>query len=148
MLFLEQAVSLGDAAVGGAVLGGLMALMAAFLFIAVILWVGIYVYTSLVFMAIAKKTKTTPAGIAWIPGIGPAILTSKIAKMHWWPILLLIGVFIPYIGIIAELAFAVFFVIWLWKTFEAVDRPGWWAILCLLPIVNLVLLGIAAWSKK
>jgi uncharacterized membrane protein YhaH (DUF805 family) len=109
--------------------------------------IELYVYTSFAFMAIARKTKTEPAGIAWIPAVGPALITSKIAEMHWWPILLLIGALVPVIGGLFTLAFTIFFIIWLWKTFEAVDKPGWWAILCLIPVVNLILIGIAAWSK-
>jgi hypothetical protein len=38
----------------------------------------------------------------------------------------------------------------MWKTFEAVGRPGWWAIFMIIPILNivyLVFLGIAAWGK-
>jgi uncharacterized membrane protein YhaH (DUF805 family) len=55
---------------------------------------------------------------------------------------------IPVIGFVFSIAFAVFMVIWQWKMFEAIKKPGWWALLCLLPIVNLVLYGVAAWGKK
>jgi hypothetical protein len=127
---------------------GLLAMLAAFAIVAFIVAILVYVYMSLAFMAIAKKTRYSMPGLAWIPVVGPALIASKTAKMHWWPILLLIGIVIPFIGSLAQLAFAVFFIIWMWKTFEAIDRPGWWAILCIIPVVNLVLIGIAAWSKK
>ena len=127
---------------------GIIALIFAFLIVLLIVLVILYIYTSLVYMGIAKKAKYSMPGLAWIPIVGPLIVTSGIAKMHWWPILLLIGFWIPFVGWILELVVFVFSIIWLWKTFETIKKPGWWAILCIIPIVNLVLLGIAAWSKK
>ncbi|MBM3234278.1 hypothetical protein FJZ19_04265 [Candidatus Pacearchaeota archaeon] len=142
MIFL-QTLDAGTAGIAGT----LLAAMAAFLLVFVLVGVGLYVYMSLAFMAIGKKARLSIPGLAWIPGIGPLIITFQAAKMHWWPWLLLIGIVIPYIGFIALIVFAVFSVIWQWKTFEAVGKPGWWAILCLIPVVNLILYGIAAWSK-
>ena len=111
--------------------------------------VAVYIYTSIVFVRIAKKTGIKPEGIAWIPVVGPALITSRIAKMHWWPILLLIGFFIPpMLSFAAAVTFTVFFTMWSWKMFEKLRRPGWWALLCLISPVNLVLLGIVAFSKK
>ena len=114
----------------------------------ILLLIAVYIYTSIVYVKIAKKTNIKPAGIAWIPVVGPALITSKIAKMHWWPILLLIGVFVPMLSFAVLVAFTVFFTIWSWKMFEKLRRPGWWALLCLISPVNLVLLGIVAFSKK
>jgi len=112
------------------------------------LMIAVYIYTSLVYVKIAKKINIKPTGIAWIPVVGPALISAKIAKAPWWPILLLIGIFVPILSMAAAVAFTVFFTIWSWKMFEKLRRPGWWALLCLISPVNLVLLGIAAWSKK
>jgi len=142
MVFLQTLTESGIAEVG------ILGFFAAFFMFAFILILGVYIYTSFAFMAIAKKAKYSKPGIAWIPGIGPLLITSKTAKMHWWPILLLVLSPIPFIGGIASIAVAVFSIIWLWKTFEVIGKPGWWAILTLLPIVNFVILGIAAWSKN
>lgn len=109
--------------------------------------VGIYIYISFAYMSIGKKAKVSVYYLAWIPVIGPLIVTSQAARMHWWPILLLIGIWIPIINIAIAIVLLILSTIWLWKTFEAIKKPGWWAILCLIPIVNLILLGIAAWSK-
>ena len=116
-----------------------------------------WIYTSLAFYAIGKKKKIKTPEVAWIPLIGPALISSKVAKMHWWPILLIIGFFIPFVNILSILAFLVFSYIWMWKTFKAVGRPGWWSltgILCLIPFVGIlfiivyfILLGIAAWGN-
>ncbi len=158
MLFLQEAaldfgnsLTSGDVAVAGGLLGGLLAFLMAIIVFVIIVAVGMYIYMSFAFMAIAKRTGTKPAGIAWIPSIGPLLLSSKIAKMHWWPILFLAGVWIPILNWFLIVALAVFAIIWMWKTFIAVGRPGWWAILALIPIVNIayiVLLGIAAWGGK
>jgi len=150
-IFLQAATIKPEDFMAGGIGGAFIAFILAFLLIFAILLIAVYIYSSLAFMAIARKTKTGPAGIAWIPAVGPALIARKIAKMHWWPILLLIGFWIPFIGIALWLVFGIFFVIWMWKTFEAVGKPGWWAIFIIIPIVQIVffvLLGIAAWSKK
>lgn len=128
--------------------GGLWAAILAILFIIIIVAIGLYIYLGFAFMAIGKKAKLKTPGLAWIPGVGPLIIAYQTSKMHWWPWLLLIGYLIPFVSGLFGLAFAVFAVIWQWKMFEKVKKPGWWAILCLIPVLNLVLYGIAAWSKK
>lgn len=129
-------------AIDGGLIAALLALGAVFF----IVGVAVYIYMALAFMKIAKKTKTEPAWLAWIP-IANLYLMSQMAEMHWWPVLLVIAGFIPVIGPLASLVLMVFGFIWLWKIFERVGKPGWWAILCLIPIVNLVLIGIAAWGE-
>jgi len=128
--------------------GGWVAIMMGMLIIFVILALCIYVYMGFAFMAIAKRLKLKAPGLAWIPFVGPMIIIFQSSKMHWWPWLLLIGWMIPFVGWIAEIAFCVFSVMWSWKMFERLKKPGWWAIICLIPIVNFVLYGIAAWGKK
>jgi hypothetical protein len=132
----------------GPAIGAIFALFAAFALFMFLLIIGVYIYTSFAYMGIARKAKYSSPGIAWIPIVGPALITSKTAKMHWWPVLLLIGFWIPYIGFLLTLVFIVFSTIWLWYTFKALRRPGWWAILCLISPLNLIFLGIAAWSKQ
>ena len=141
-----------------------------FLFILIItILIGIYVYSSFAFMVIAKRAGRSDGAIAWIPFIGKPLLASKIAKMHWWPILFCLSLlFIPILFLLKDLfiifsvflvfaiisclvAFNVFYVIWRWKMFEAVGRAGWWILLIFIPqvggIIYLVLIGIAAWGK-
>ncbi|MFA5060979.1 MAG: hypothetical protein WC494_01525 [Candidatus Pacearchaeota archaeon] len=150
-LLADAAIPFDSSAfVGGAVGGGLIAFLMGMLVFVVIIGVALWIYMSLAFVAIARRNKQKSPNLAWIPIVGPALIASKAAKMHWWPILLLIGFWIPVLGGILGLAFAVFFVIWMWKTFEAVKRPGWWAIFQIIPVLNivwLVFIGIAAWSK-
>ena len=128
--------------------GSLATVLALFAGVFLVVWLAVYIYLSFAFMAMAKKAKLSTPGLAWIPGVGPIIIAYQASKMHWWPWLLIIGMFIPIIGALFSLAFAVYFIIWLWKLFEKIRRPGWWAILCIIPVVNLVLIGIAAWSDE
>lgn len=128
--------------------GAILALFAGLIVLFVIIMIAVYVYLSLAFMAIGKKAKVSSPGLAWIPAFGPAIIAFKTAKMHWWPWLLLVGYLIPTIGGILVLAFWIFTIVWGWKMFEKVHRPGWWSILMIIPVVNLVLIGVAAWSKN
>lgn len=110
-----------------------------------------YIYTSLAYMAIAKKTGTRPAWLAWIP-IANLYLISKMARMHWWPILLILAMIVPILGIFAMAALSVYVFIWHWKIFERMDRPGWWALTLLISglglIVFYVFLGMTAWPKN
>lgn len=154
---LAEAVNFGEidptaaGAVGGVVAGGIMAFILGILVFVLIILAIIWVYFSLAFSAIAKKNGQSSPGLAWIPFVGPALVASKAAQMHWWPILLAIGFWIPYLGALLSLTFSVFFVIWMWKTFEAVGKPGWWAIFQVIPVLNivwLVFIGIAAWSSS
>ena len=130
---------------------GIIAFVAAFLLLVIVIMIILYLYSALALMAIAKKTKTQPAWLAFVPILN-YYLTSKIAKMPWWPILLLVGFWIPFIGMIAIAVFTVFTIIWNYKMFEAVKKPGWWALFMIIPIfgtiIYLILLGVAAWGKK
>ncbi|MFC1691172.1 hypothetical protein ACFL0W_03235 [Nanoarchaeota archaeon] len=116
-----------------------------------IISLGLYVYFSLTLMLIAKRTHTEYAWLAWVPIVGKPLLSSKIAKMHWWPVLLFIAYIIPILNVIAAITITVYRIIWLWKICEKRHRPGWWSILLLIPGVNIIwapiMMGILAWSK-
>lgn len=125
-----------------------LGLLAAFVGIFIGIGIALYIYMGFVYMAIGRKAKLGSPGLAWVPGIGPLIIAFQSSKMHWWPWLLLIGYVIPILGVVAITAFWIFGIVWHWKMFEKINKPGWWAILMLIPVVNLILLGVAAWSKK
>ena len=128
--------------------GGILAIILGALVVFLIIGIIVWIYTSLAFMAIGKKAKLSAPGLAWIPGVGPAIIAFQASEMHWWPWLLLIGFIIPIINILAMIAFAVFFIMWQWKMFEKINKPGWWSILCIISPLNLIFWGIAAWSSN
>jgi hypothetical protein len=135
-----EGLATGDIALAGLAIGVLISLIAIF--------IGLWIYQSFAYMAIAKKNKQKSPGLAWIPFVGPNIVAYKGSKMHWWPWLLLIGFFMPFVSGISALVFTAMMVVWNWKIFEALKKPGWWAILLIVPIVNYVIMGIVAWSKK
>jgi len=143
------ATEVGKAGFMGGFLGGMLAgFITAFFILFLALIFAVYIYYSLAFIKIAKKAKYKSPNIAWIPIVGPLLITSKTAKMNWWPILLILGFSIPVLGSLCYLAFAVFSTIWLWKTFEKIKVTNWLSILCLIPILNLIIIGIAAFKKK
>jgi len=149
-----------DGAVPGA-LAAIAAILVGFIILFFVFVIFAYIYGSIAFMSISKRTGIGPAGIAWIPLIGKPLLASRIARMHWWPILLLLVFFlapfstpIDFMTIIVwvgSIVFGIYYVIWHWKMFEAVGRPGWWILLTLIPLLGILLwiifLGIAAWGK-
>ncbi|MFH1308172.1 MAG: hypothetical protein ABIH72_04940 [archaeon] len=147
LLALQDAALYGTEELSSGTLGALIALGILVFLLLLVLLIAVYVYMSLAFAGIARKAKYKSPAIAWIPIVGPAIILSSSAEMHWWPILLLIGAIIPVVGLLFGIAFTVFFTIWTWKTFEKIKKPGWWAILCLITPLNLIFWGIAAWSK-
>ena len=97
----------------------------------------------------AKKLGTTPAWLAWIPFINLA-LQAKMAKMSWLPLLALIFVWIPVLGMLIAFGIQVLAVIWLWKICEARGKEGWFSLLTLIPFLggiwSLVLWGLLAWD--
>ena len=128
-----------DMFAGGALAGLLLGLGAAAIFIVL----AVYVYIAITLMFIANKTKTSNSWLAWIP-IANFYLMTQVAKVSGlWTLALLLS-FIPVVG-----GFAVAGVsIWLfWGIAERRGFPGWISLLLLVPVVNLIVLGILAWAK-
>ena len=94
-------------------------------------------------MAIAKRTKTKNPWMAWVPIVNFYLIT-QIAKLSGlWTLILLAG-FIPSIG---SLCITAVFVWMFWRTAERIKMPGWTSLLLIVPILNLIILGIYAWKK-
>lgn len=129
---------------------GLVAAIGAFFIVFLVLIIALYVYMALAMMKTAQRLKVEPAWLAWIP-IANFYLMLKMAKMPGLWMLLLIGMFIPFLGVIASIALMVVGVIAQYKVCEARQRPGWWAILTIIPVIggiwSLVMWGILAWGK-
>ena len=105
--------------------------------------IAVYIYTAIALMTIAKKTKTPNAWLAWIP-IANYYLMTQIAKVPWWTFFAFLLTLIPAVGAIAFMAVSVW---WWWKIAENRKFPGWLGILTIVPIVNLIVMGIIAWNK-
>jgi len=117
-------------------------LIAAFMGVAIVVGLVVYVYMALVLMTIAKKTNTPNPWLAWIP-IGNLYLMTQIAKVQWWTMLVIFLAWIPFVGGIAVLGVTIW---WWWRICEERKRPGWWALLTLIPLANFIIPGIVAWS--
>ena len=69
---------------------------------------------------------------------------TQIAKVPWWTLLIVVFAgFIPVVGTVASLGVTIW---WWWKIAEARKKPGWLSLLLLIPIVNLIVIGVLAWS--
>lgn len=122
--------------------GALGALFVAGIIIAILGVIALYVYTALCFRALSIKLGYKKGRwLAWIP-IANIFLIPILARKNWkWGFMFLVPI-----------ANIVFCIIWYWKIFERVGRPGWWTLLVFIPevgvIVFLVMLGIASFGKK
>lgn len=123
--------------------GGLAAAAISVVIISLIIFVALYVYGALALMAIAKKTKTKNAWLAWIP-IANFYLVTQMAKMNGLWTLILLAALIPF-GNLVALGVTIWF---FWIIAERIKYPGWTSLLLLIPVVNLVILGLWAWKKK
>ncbi len=133
-----------EALAGTAALGGIMAIIAGFFLIALIIGLAIYIYAAVALMAIAKKTKTPNGWLAFIPIANIYLLTQMAGVNGLWTLIVLAPI-IPFIGALAMGAV----VIWMfWLIVEKIKYPGWTSLLMIIPIVNLVMLGVWAWAKK
>ncbi len=166
-IFLQTATEVGDigsldAQVMQDLLTAFFALLIFFFVVAILAWV----YVSIAFMAIAKRTRTQGGGLAWIPLVGKPIVAAKIARKSAWPVLLLvagtiianassflgedIALYFLLGGAAMNLVSGIFFLTWHWSMYEQVGRPGWWVLLTLIPMFGIIiypiLLGVAAWG--
>lgn len=129
----------------------LASFVVAYIWLFVLLGVLVYVFLALAFQKIASKTNVARGWLAWIP-VANFFLYSRVARMHWWPILLIVAMPFSYVGPVAGVLFFVFNLIWMWKIFVRVKMPGWWALSLIIPIFGwllfLILLAIAAWRGE
>lgn len=132
---------------GGDFLGPMMAAYAGLSFLVILV---VYAYFAFTLMKTAQRLNVDNAWLAWIP-IGNLVLLANMAKMHWWPVLLILIAWIPIIGWIGGIVLMVYGLIWVWKVCEARKRPGWWSLLVLIPFIGgiwaFIMWGILAWGK-
>lgn len=140
---------LGIGAADDAAVAGFFAILATFFIIFIVIFIVFYVFMSLALMTIARKTNTPNGWLAWIP-FANLYLMTQIAKKNWALIFIPIASFllswIPIIGFLLMLA-AVIWTVWMWMGIaEARGKPGWWGILIIVPIANLVIIAMLAWK--
>jgi hypothetical protein len=121
----------------------IMPILAPFIIAIVILGIALYIYHALALMAMAKKRKVANGWLAWIP-IANIFLMTKLAGISGWFTLMIFASWIPFVG---GLAVAVFMVWMWWKIAEKLGFPNWYGVLTIIPIANLIIVGIMAWGK-
>ena len=115
-----------------------------------------YIYVSMTYYRIGKKSGLQNPGIAWMPFSGPIVIIFESAKMHWWPFAMVsIGTLLIYsvsvhsimtlnlgitgiygiILLMLLLAFSVQMIIWHARTYDSIGKPGWWI---LVPVIGTI----------
>ena len=107
-----------------------------------LVFLPLYIYSAVTLMIIAKRTKTDDAWMAWIPFLN-IYLMAKVGRVPLWSLALFALMFLPVVGSLAISGMMVWY--W-WMIAERMNRPGWWGVLMLVPVLNLVLMGILAWG--
>ena len=121
-----------------------LAALAGIGIVVAVIGIAVYIYAAFALMAIAKRTGTKNGWLAFIP-IANIYLMTQIAKLPAWYTFAVLLAIIPIVGGLAATAAIIY--IW-WKIAEAIQKPGWWSLLMLIPVVNLVIMGVMAWGKK
>lgn len=123
----------------------MLGVMGAISGVGFLFFAAFYVYGALALMTIAKKTDTERPWLAWIP-FANIYLVTQIALKEWWWTLVAIGVmFIPFVGGLAMMGLMAWF---FWSIAERRGYPNWVGILMIVPLVNLVVLGLLAWHDQ
>ena len=117
----------------------------------ILLFVGLWIYTSFAYMEIAKKLKYKHPGLAWIPFARGAMIL-QLGGFGWgW-------IFLSLIPVLGWIALAILFYISKWRIFEKRKYSGWLALIPIagmLPYLSvfaevayLIVLGFVAWQNK
>ena len=127
-----------------------LALVAGILFFVLLWMLALHIYKAIVLMVVAKKTNTPNGWLAFIP-VAHLFLKTQIAKVHWAFMFIPIAAFaLGYVPVVGPLIFWATLFIWngfiFWKICEARGKPGWWGILMVIPLINLVMLALLAWQ--
>jgi hypothetical protein len=121
---------------------------------AVLIIAAIYVYFSYTLMIIGRKTKTKKRWMAWVPVVQYYYICKIGKKPGWWMIFFVapqiidellnsISIYIPILII------SMIFMVLVWMDIAKRRKMNkWWGLLIVIPIVNLIMMGILAYSKK
>jgi hypothetical protein len=113
------------------------ALVAGFLTIFLFVAAGLYLYGSLCLYLIATKLNVPAAWTAWIPLLQIWAFLGSAGKPLWWVLLF----FIPFVNALVG--------VYLWMCIaENLGMSKVFGLLMLIPVVNLVFLGVLAFSSK
>ncbi|MBI5848033.1 MAG: hypothetical protein HZB31_08815 [Nitrospirae bacterium] len=114
----------------------LIAVIAAFGMILVLIGIAVYVYYSLCLFLIAKKLNVTAPWTAWIPIVQAWTFVVSAGKPGWWVLLFLVPLVNLFVGIY----------LWMCVT-ENLGKNKWLGLLILVPLVGIIYPGWLAFSK-
>lgn len=140
--------------IGGSFTGGLAtgAFFGTLILIALGIFIVYWLYTSFVWVTIAKKLKHKKEWLAWIPFARTAMIL-ELGGFNWqW-------VFLWLIPILGWIALFILGVICSWRIYEKRNYPAWLALIPILgfaggeisslaSIANLIILGFVAWKDR
>ncbi|MFZ2188454.1 MAG: DUF5684 domain-containing protein [Candidatus Moraniibacteriota bacterium] len=95
-----------------------------------------YVYMSVCYYKIAKKTSTPDAWFAWIPILDMLLALQIAKKPTWW----IIWFFIPLANIIA------YILVWMGIS-KTLGKQEWLGVLMIVSPINLIIPGYLAFSE-
>jgi len=127
------------------------AVLALGIFITILIFAAVYVYSSLALMTIAKKLRYKYPWLAWIPLVNSAMIL-QLGGFSWaW-------VFLWLVPVLGWIAIGILSIISFWRIFEKRNYPGWLALtplLSFIPMMDLVvsiafliILGFVAWKDR
>ncbi len=122
----------------GSILTLFLALGAIFAFFFLL----VYLYVAFCIMKIADKLKMKNSWLAFIPIANFFLLTQMAGVSPWWT-LGLAAFMIPFIG---GILVAVLFVWLWWSVMKKLNQSEWFSLLLLIPLVNLIVLTVLAFS--
>jgi len=103
-----------------------------------LLWqLALYAWSALCLHVIASRTYTPDAWLAWIPVFNLYLMCKVARRPGWWFLLF----FVPLVNIF------IFILIWM-DIAEARRQPLWVGVLMVLPVANLVTIGILAFAEQ
>ncbi len=113
------------------------ALVAGFLSTFLLVMVGLYLYGALCLYLIAKKLNVPAAWTAWIPILQTWAFLSSAGKPLWWVLLFFVPLVNAFVGVY----------LWICIT-ENLGKNKMLGLLMLIPVANLIFLGVLAFSQK
>ena len=124
------------------------AMAAGTMMLSLIVGVVFYAYFALCIFKIAKKINCEPAWLAWIPLAQWVFFLMMGGFAVWVGILLVVLSFVPMANIVASVALLVVSIIAWVRILKKMNRDPWKVLLLIIPVVNIVYMGILAFSKE
>jgi predicted membrane-bound dolichyl-phosphate-mannose-protein mannosyltransferase len=99
-------------------------------------FVAIYAFFAMCLQAIAKKTETENAWMAWVPFLNMVLLLHIAGKPTWWIVLF----FIPLVNFVIT-------ILVMMSVAERVEKPSWVGALVVVPFVGTLVIPYLAFSS-